>query len=48
MFLKMNKSSIGNHITQKMKIKFMFSIANHIMNKADSVKCCIKALKQTR
>ncbi len=44
MFLYMNKSQVTN-ISQTKKEKFVLSIANNIITKENSVKCCVKALK---
>jgi len=45
MFLNMNKSNISNHISQKMKEKFILSIATHSITNENAINCCIKALK---
>ena len=45
MFLNMNKSNINNSISQKMKEKFILSIATHTISNKSAIDCCIKALK---
>jgi len=44
-FLNINGSSFNSTVSQKMKIKFMFSIATNKFNKEDAVGCCIKAIR---
>ncbi len=44
-FLNMNGSSINSSISQKMKERFMLSIATNKIDKVNSVDCCIKGIK---
>ena len=44
-FLNINGSSFNSSISQKMKIKFMLSIATNKLEKEEAVGCCIKAIR---
>jgi len=44
-FLHLNGSTINNTISQKLKERFMLSIATNQMDKKQGVECCIKAIK---
>ena len=44
-FLNINGSSFNSSISQKIKIKFMLSIATNKLEKKEAVDCCIKAIR---
>jgi len=44
-FLNINGSSFNSNISQKLKTKFMLSIATNHLEKEKAVGCCIKAIR---
>ena len=44
-FLNINGSSFNSNISQKLKTKFMLSIATNDLEKEKAVGCCIKAIR---
>ena len=44
-FLNINGSSFNSGISQKIKAKFMLSIATNMLEKKEAVGCCIKAIR---
>lgn len=44
-FLNINGSSFNSSVSQKMKIKFMLSVAINKFNKEDAIGCCILAIR---
>ena len=44
-FLSINGSSFNSSISQKIKTKFMLSIATNKLEKKEAVDCCIKAIR---
>ena len=44
-FLNINGSSFNSSISQKIKTKFMLSVATNRLEKKEAVGCCIKAIR---
>jgi len=45
-FLNINGSSFNSNISQKIKTKFMLSIAKNKLEKIQAVNCCVKAIRK--